>query len=165
MGFITYESVAGAPVTIEADDKWVELVAELDRIDYNTEHGYHRQDRKNVKFCSWDEYKAHGNQPAGASPSAEDVVRERETAAELARASAWLRDLLDGLITGLPEVQQAVFVAVVVQQRPAAPVAAERGVSKAAISQTLKKAVARLRAGLEAAGLTGSSELSVGDRV
>lgn len=54
MGFITYESVAGAPVTIEADDKWVELVAKLDRIGYNNEHGYHWQDRKNgaAHFCA-----------------------------------------------------------------------------------------------------------------
>lgn len=153
MGFITYTSVAGAPVTIEADDRWVELVAELDRIDYNNEHGYHRQDRKGVKFCSWEAYNTHGNQPVGTSPSVEDVVCEQETIAEMARARAWLRDLLDELIAGLPQVQQAVFVAVVVNQRAAVEVAVERGVSEAAVSKTLKKARARLRVGLEAAGV------------
>lgn len=156
MGSITYKFVAGLPVTIEADDKWVEFVAELDRIDYNNEHGYQRQDRKSVKFCSLDVYNAHGNQMAGASKSAEDIVCEQEATAERDRAHAWVRALLEGLIAGLPEVQQAVFTAVVVQQRPAVEVAAERGVSKAAISKTLKKALTRLRAGLEAAGVNSA---------
>lgn len=159
MGFITYESVAGAPVTIEADDKWVELVAELDRIDYNNERGYHRQDRKYARFCSWEAYNAHGNQMDGAARSAEEEACDNETADEVARTSVRLHDVLEELIADLPEVQRAVFVAVVVQERPAVEVAAERGVSKAAISKTLKKSLTRLRAGLETVGVN-SAEVS-----
>jgi sigma-70, region 4 len=156
VGFITYPSVAGAPVTIEADDKWVELVAELDRIDLNNEHAYHRQDRKYARLCSWEAYNAHGNQLDGAHRSAEEEACDNETADEIARTNVWLHDVLEELIADLPEVQRAVFVAVVVHERPAVEVAAERGVSKAAISKTLKKALTRLRAGLEAAGVNSA---------
>ena len=49
------------------------------------------------------------------------------------------------------------FTAVHIQQRPAVEVAASRGVSKAAISKTLKKGTERLREGLIAAGVNSSN--------
>lgn len=156
MGSITYTSVLGDPIVVEAEDRWVEIVADLDRIEYNNEHGYHRQDRKGVKFCSWEVYNAYGNQEAGATPSAEDIVCENETATEHEQALRAVGELLAELIKKLPLVQREVFVAVHIQQRPAVGVAAARGVSKAAISKTLKKATERLRDGLVSAGVNSS---------
>ncbi|MGV9197053.1 sigma factor-like helix-turn-helix DNA-binding protein [Arcanobacterium canis] len=56
----------------------------------------------------------------------------------------------------LPPVQREVFIAVHIQQRPAVEVAASRGVSKAAISKTLKKATEHLREGMIVAGVNSS---------
>ncbi|MDR6938672.1 sigma-70 family RNA polymerase sigma factor [Arcanobacterium hippocoleae] len=159
MGFITYHSAVGAPIVIEANDQWVEIVAELDRQEYNNEHGYYRQDRKGVKFCSWEVYNAFGNQETGACPSVEDVICDKETAEEKDRSIQTIRQLLFDLVKGLPEVQRAVIVAVLVEQRSQVDVAAQRGVSKAAVSKTLKKATQRLRDGLAAAGVN-SADLS-----
>ena len=152
MGFITYTSVVGDPIVVEAGDRWVEIVTDIDRIEYNNEHGYRRQDRKNVKFCSWEAYNAYGNQEAGAAPSTEDIVCENETATEHEQTIRALAELLVELIEELPPVQREVFTAVHIQQRPAVEVAASRGVSEAAISKTLKKGTERLREGLIAAG-------------
>lgn len=156
MGFITYTSVVGNSIVVESEDRWVEIVADLDRIEYNNEHGYHRQDRKGVKFCSWEAYNAYGNQEAGASPSAEYIVCENETATEHEQAIRTLGELLGELIEKLPPVQREVFIAIHIQQCPAVEVAAARAVSKAAISKTLKKATQRLREGMIAAGVNSS---------
>lgn len=106
MGVITYTSVVGDPIVVEAGDRWVEIVTDLDRIEYNNEHGYHRQDRKNVKFCSWEAYNAYGNQEAGAAPSAEDIVCDNETATEHEQTIRALGELLVELIEELPPVQR-----------------------------------------------------------
>ena len=156
MGFITYTSVAGDPIVVEAEDRWVEIVTDLDRQEANSNHKYRRQDRKGVKFCSWDAYNAYGNQEAGATPSAEDIVCENETATEQERLLQSVGELLVELIKKLPPVQREVFIAVHLQQRPAVEVAAARGVSKTAISKMLKKATERLREGLIVAGVNSS---------
>lgn len=156
MGFITYQSVVGDPIVVEAEDRWVEIVADLDRQEYNDDHGYRRQDRKNVKFCSWEAYNAYGNQEAGATPSAEEIVCKNEIAAEHEHAIRVVSELLVELIKKLPPVQREVFIAVHIQNRPAVEVAAARGVSKAAISKTLKKASEHLRDELIAAGVNSS---------
>ena len=31
MGFITYQSVVGDPIVVETEDRWVEIVTELNR--------------------------------------------------------------------------------------------------------------------------------------
>ncbi|WFM83905.1 sigma factor-like helix-turn-helix DNA-binding protein [Arcanobacterium canis] len=152
MGFIIYTSVAGDPIVVEAEDRWVEIVADLDRQEANSDHNYRRQDRRGVKFCSWDAYNAYGNQEAGATPSAQDIVCENEIATEHEQAIRAVGELLVDLIEKLPPVQREVFIAVHIQQRPAVEVAASRGVSKAVISKTLKKATERLREGLIAGG-------------
>lgn len=156
MGFIIYTSVAGDPIVIEAEDRWVEIVTDLDRQEANSDHNYRRQDRKNVKFCSWDAYNAYGNQEAGATPSAEDIVCEHETTTEREQAIRAIGELLVELTEKLPPVQREVFIAVHIQQRPAVEVAASRGVSKAAISKTLKNATERLCEGLIVAGVNSS---------
>ena len=63
--------------------------------------------------------------------------------------------LLDA-IANLPQVQRSVVIAVLIEGRPAVEVAAERGVSKAAISKTLKKATERLRQALLDLGVNSS---------
>lgn len=63
--------------------------------------------------------------------------------------------LLDA-IANLPQVQRSVVIAVLIEGRPAVEVAAERGVSKAAISKTLKKAKKRLRQALIAVGVNSA---------
>lgn len=156
MGFITYTSVVGDPIVVEAEDRWIEIVTDLDRAEYNNEHGYHRQDRKGVKFCSWDAYNSYGNQEAGSTPSAEGIVCENETATEQEHLLQAVGELLVELIKKLPPAQREVFIAIRVEQRPAVEVAAARGVSKAAISKTLKKATEHLREGLIAAGVNSS---------
>ena len=35
MGFITYTSVVDDPIVVEAEDRWVEIVTDLDRAEYN----------------------------------------------------------------------------------------------------------------------------------
>ncbi|OKL50465.1 RNA polymerase sigma factor [Boudabousia marimammalium] len=152
MGSLTYTSVLGDPIVVEVEDRWIEIVADLDRIEYRNEHGCHHQDHKGIKFCSWDVYNAYGNQEAGTASPAEDIVYENETATEHEQALRAVGQLLANLIKKLPPVQREVFIAVHIQQHPAVEVAAARGVSKVAISKTLKKASERLRDGLVSAG-------------
>lgn len=156
MGFITYQSVAGDPIVVEAEDRWVEIVTELDRQEYNNEHAYHRQDRKGVRFCSWEVYNAYDSQKAGASPSPEDIVCDKETIEEKENAIRVVGEILLDAIVNLPQVQRSVVIAVLIEGRPAVEVAAERGVSKAAISKTLKKAKKRLRQALIAVGVNSA---------
>lgn len=156
MGFITYRSVVGDPIVVEAEDRWVEIVTELDRQEYNNEHGYHRQDRKGVRFCSWEVYNAYDSQKAGASPSPEDIICDKETIEEKENAIRVVGKMLLDAIANLPQVQRSVVIAVLIEGRPAVEVAAERGVSKAAISKTLKKATERLRQALIALGVNSA---------
>ena len=156
MGFITYQSVVGDPIVVETEDRWVEIVTELNRQEYNNEHDYHRQDRKGVRFCSWEVYNAYGSQKAGASPSPEDIVCDKETIEEKENAIRVVGKMLLDAIANLPQVQRSVVIAVLIEGRPAVEVAAERGVSKAAISKTLKKAKKRLRQALIAVGVNSA---------
>lgn len=156
MGFITYTSVVGDPIDVETESRWTEIVADLDRQEANSDHSYRRQDCKGVKFCTWEAYNAYGNQEAGATPSAEDIVCGSETATEQERLIQTIGELLVEMIKKLPPVQREVFIAVHSQNHPAVEVAAVRGVSKAAISKTLKKAINCLQKGLIAARVNSS---------
>lgn len=129
-----------------------EILTELGRQDYNHWHTAWRQDRGNGTLCSYEVWNAHGNQDHGAVQSVEDELIAREEAAQWDALGAVIR----GLIASLPPVQREVFLAVEVEGRLAVEVAAERGVSKAAISKTLTKARARLQQGLFAVGVNSS---------
>lgn len=112
MGFITYTSVVSDPIVVEAEDRWVEIVTDLDRQEANSDHNYRRQDRRGVRFCSWAAYNAFGNQEVGAMPSAEGIVCKSETATEHEQAIRAASKLLVELIKELPPVQREVFIAV-----------------------------------------------------
>ena len=114
--------------------------AQLSRPDYNNWHNYHRQDRAGVKVSSFEVWNEHGEQPVGAAPSPEEIyLANLENEAQLRR-----EQVVRAAINALPPVQRAVVEAVFDQGKRPVDVAAERGVSKAAISQTLTKALKRI---------------------
>lgn len=104
-------------------------------------------------LCSWEVWNTYGNQDLRASASAEDEY----LALEEERTLDALMALIHELIEGLPEVQRAVAIAILVERRPGVEVAAERGVNKAAVSQALKRARGTLIQQLREAGVNSSS--------
>ncbi|MSS45340.1 sigma-70 family RNA polymerase sigma factor [Cutibacterium sp. WCA-380-WT-3A] len=130
-----------------------DIVTELGRDEYNTWHTVWRQDRDKDVLCSWEVWNAHGNQDLYVTASAEDQF----FAVEEQRTRDALNVLIEQLIDGLPEVQRAVAIAILVEQRPAVEVAGERGVNKAAVSQALKRAKTTLVQKLREAGVNSSS--------
>ncbi|MDO4665444.1 MAG: sigma factor-like helix-turn-helix DNA-binding protein [Actinomycetaceae bacterium] len=133
-----------------------EILTELGRRDYKRWHTVWRQDRDNGTLCSFEVWNEYGGQESAAHLSAEDELIAAEEQALKTLKIALIGQLLDELIADLPDVQRAVFIAVVVAQRSQVDVAVERGVSKPAISKNLAKAMARLRAGLAAAGVNSA---------
>lgn len=129
-----------------------EIITELGRNEYNAWHNLWRQDRQSGRLCSYEAWNAYGSQDARSMPSAEDEFLRREEE----KARLQLSVLLANLISDLPPVQRLVLIAVLIEGRPAVEVAAERGVSKAAISKTLKKATERLRQALIALGVNSA---------
>ena len=120
--------------------------------EYNNWHGYHRQDRQGAKFSSFEVWNEYGDQPVGATPSPEEIYLD-----DLDDETRVHRDqIVRAAINALPPVQREVVEAIFDDGKRPVDVAAERGVSKAAISKTLKKATERLRAGLVAAGVNSS---------
>ena len=114
--------------------------AQLSRPDYNNWHNYHRQDRAGAKVSSFEVWNEHGDQPVGAAPSPEEIyLANLENEAQLLR-----EQLVRAAIKALPPVQRAIVEAVFDDRKRPVDVAAERGVSKAAISQTLTKALKRI---------------------
>ncbi len=149
MGSIKYTSATGELFSIDVEDQWVSVVADLDRLESNSDHGYHRQDRKGVRFCSWDAYNEHGNQSAGSAASAEDQVLEHETDAEFDAVAQLLHEAIDTL----PPAWRELIVDVFVEGIQQAEIAAARGVSKPAITKQKSKALAALRSALEELGV------------
>ncbi|MGQ4534595.1 hypothetical protein ACUH9Y_05775 [Dermabacteraceae bacterium P13115] len=129
-----------------------EILVEIGKEEYNAWHTLWRQDRNSNLLCSYDVWNAHGNQDHRSTPSIEDQLVDDERKRRLAALSEFVTDLIDQL----PDVQRAVAVAVLVQQRPAFEVAAERGVSQAAISKTLAKAKSTLKEVLLESGVNYS---------
>lgn len=130
-----------------------DIVTELGRDEYNAWHTLWRQDRNKDVLCSWEVWNAHGNQDLYVTASAEDQY----FAAEEERTREALMALMHDLIDGLPEVQRAVAIAILVEQRTAVEVATERGVNKAAVSQALKRAKETLIRRLREVGVNSSS--------
>lgn len=149
MGSINYTSATGQQFSINVDDEWVSVVADLDRLESNSDHNYHRQDRKGVRFCSWDVYNEFGNQAAGSTDSAEEQVIEHEAIAEFDAVAQLLREAIDSL----PPAWRDLIVQVFVEGRQQAEIAAARGVSKPAITKQKTKALAALRSALEELGV------------
>lgn len=127
--------------------------AQLSRPDYNNWHNYHRQDRAGVKVSSFEVWNEHGDQPVGAAPSPEEIyLANLEYEAQLRR-----EQIVREAINSLPPVQRAVVEAVFDDRKRPVDVAAERGVSKAAISKTLKKALEQIERDVIAAGVNSAS--------
>ena len=117
--------------------------------EYNNWHGYNRQDREGAKFSSFEVWNEHGDQPAGAAPSPEEIyLSQLEDEARVCRDQ-----IVRAAINALPPVQREVVEAVFDHGKRPVDVAAERGVSKAAISQTLKKALKRIEQVVLASGV------------
>lgn len=127
--------------------------AQLSRPEYNNWHNYHRQDRAGVKVSSFEVWNEHGDQPAGAAPSPEEIYLARLNDEARVRRDEVVR----AAINALPPVQRAVVEAVFDQGKRPVDVAAERGVSKAAISKTLKKALEQIERDVIAAGVNPAS--------
>lgn len=120
--------------------------------EYNNWHGYHRQDRKGVRFSSFETWNEHGDQPVGATQSAEELYLER-CAEEAADQRA---QVVRSAINALPPVQRVVVEAVFDEGKRSVQVAVERGVSPAAISKTLKTALRHIEQVVLASGVNDS---------
>lgn len=130
--------------------------AQFSRPDYNNWHNYHRQDRAGARVSSFEVWNEHGDQPVGAAPSPEEIYLEKLEDEARARRTEVVR----AAINSLPPVQRAVVEAIFDDGKRPVDVAAERGVSKAAISKTLTKALKRveelvLASGVNSADLSG----------
>lgn len=128
------------------------ILDDLGNSEYNAWHNLWRQDRDTNVACSYEVWNRHGNQNVAVALSPEEQL---ECAARLAAGEA-LTEFIEHLIEQLPAVQSAVAAAVILQHRPAVEVAAERGVSEAAISKTLAKARQKLIAALAEVGVNSS---------
>ncbi|MGL4831303.1 MAG: RNA polymerase sigma factor, partial [Propionibacteriaceae bacterium] len=148
-GSINYTSATGQQFSIDTDDQWVSIVKELDRQDYNNEHGYHRQDRKGVRFCSWDAYNEFGNQSSGSAASVEAQAICNETDAEFDAVVQLLRKAVDSL----PRAWRELIVQVFVEGQSQADIATSRGISKAAVTKQKLNALNALKTALEKAGV------------
>lgn len=123
--------------------------AQFSRPDYNSWHNYHRQDRAGAKLSSFEVWNEHGDQPVGATPSPEEIYLDKlEDEARVRRDQ-----VVRAAINSLPPVQRAVVEAVFDDRKRPVDIAAERGVSKAAISQTLTKALKRIEELVLASGV------------
>lgn len=117
--------------------------------EYNNWHGYHRQDREGAKFSSFEVWNEHGDQPVGAASSPEEIYLARLDDEARVRRDEVVR----AAINALPTVQREVVEAIFDDGKRPVDVATERGVSKAAISQTLKKALKRIEQVVLASGV------------
>lgn len=123
--------------------------AQLSRPKYNNWHNYHRQDRAGAKFSSFEVWNEHGDQPVGATPSPEEIYLEKLDDEARVRRDEVVR----AAISSLPPVQRAIVEAVFDDRKRPVDIAAERGVSKAAISKTLTKALKRIEELVLASGV------------
>ena len=123
--------------------------AQLSRPDYNNWHNYHRQDRAGVKVSSFEVWNEHGDQPVGSAPSTEEIYLANLEDEDRVRRDQIVR----AAINALPPAQRAVVEAIFDDGKRPVDVATERGVSKAAISQTLKKALKRIEQVVLASGV------------
>ncbi|MBD7996455.1 sigma-70 family RNA polymerase sigma factor [Arthrobacter sp. Sa2CUA1] len=122
---------------------------QLSRAEYNNWHNYHRQDHDGAKFSSFEVWNEHGDLPVGATPSPEDIyLANLDDEAQLRRAQ-----VVRAAINALPPVQRTIAEALFDDRKRPVDVATERGVSKAAISQTLAKALKRIEEVVLASGV------------
>lgn len=118
----------------------MDVVDDMDRRDRNHEHRYWRQDRRHVRFTSYDAWDPHGRRTAATSRSAEDEFTARE---ERRRADE-LTESLHKAIETLPSSQRDLVLALLAgftQQE----IAQSRGTSPAAISRQKARAISNLR--------------------
>ena len=138
---IEYKSATGT-IEIEVDDDWGNRVLEFDRLDYNTERKDYRSD-----------HKYHAGQPITLedteSPEYAQIKRKHglvETDAML--AEMLIRDdhaRLHEAVGKLPPDQRELVQALFFGGCKAVDYAISHGISKAAVSQRLKRALANLK--------------------
>ena len=138
---IEYKSVTGT-VEIEVDKDWGNRVLEFDRIDYNTGRKDHRSD-----------HKYHVGQPItledAESPEYAQIKRKHgliETDEML--TEILIRDdhaRLHEAVDKLPPDQRELVLALFFGGCKAVDYAISHGISKAAVSQRLKRALANLK--------------------
>ena len=138
---IEYKSATGT-IEIEVDDDWGNRVLEFDRVDYNTERKDYRSD-----------HKYHAGQPITLedteSPEYAQIKRKHglvETDAML--AEMLIRDdhaRLHEAVGKLPPDQRELVQALFFGGCKAVDYAISHGISKAAVSQRLKRALANLK--------------------
>ena len=139
--------------------------AQLSNPEYNNWHAYHRQDRKLVKFCSLEVWNEYGDQALAADPSAEQENNTFASALERDADEVERGALVRAAINALPPTQRAIIEAIYDAGRRSKDIAAERGVSPAAVSKAHKKALAHLKVLLLEAGVNfpGVSGLPLSD--
>ena len=138
---IEYKSATGT-IEIEVDDDWGNRVLEFDRVDYNTDRKDHRSD-----------HKYHAGQPGSLedaeSPEYAQIKRKHglvETDEMLIKIlirddHARLHDAVNRLPPDQRELVQALFFG----GCKAVDYANSHGISKAAVSQRLKRALTNLK--------------------
>lgn len=138
----TYRFANGDANGIEVDDDWGNRVLEFDRLDYNAERKDHRSD-----------HKYHAGQPVSLedaeSPEYAQIKRKHghiETDGML--TEIMIRDdhaRLHEAVGKLPPDQRELVQALFFRGCKAVDYAISHGISKAAVSQRLKRALANLK--------------------
>ena len=138
---IQYRSVTGI-IEIEIDEEWGNRVLELDRADYNSDRRDHRTDHKYHR---------------GMTITVEDAESEEYAGLKRQRGQIKSDELLNGIIRNeehtklhyavdkLPVDQRELVKAVFFDGVKAVDYARTKGVSKAAVSQKLTRALKNLK--------------------
>jgi RNA polymerase sigma factor (sigma-70 family) len=120
----------GYGASIEVEAKWLEVLEEEDRIIYNNNRRHRR------KSCSLDAYNADDN----LLPSEVDVAAEVVS-----------KDQLDRAFVGLTPEQEKAVHRKYLEGYQTQEIAADLGVSNAAVSQQISRALKRMQKNLEEA--------------
>lgn len=124
---VTYKFANGEHCNIEVDERWSDELAELDRLEYNTNQ------RESRRHCSLDSMDYEGELFADGTDVLSDFLK-RQDAERLSAA-------MDSLLPRQKELLQKVFY----EGLSIAGVAREEGVNEAAIRGRLKKIYRRIK--------------------
>lgn len=127
MSSYTFKFATGESTTIEVDEKWVTVLIDEDRIEYNANH------RETRRHCSLEAY----NLDDALFPSDEDVVRDILAAEE--------RRHLQESIGRLEPRQQKLIHQIYFEGRTFTSIAQEEGVDRTAVSKATKRAIHKLK--------------------
>ena len=138
---IEYKSVTGT-VEIEIADDWGNRILECDRLDYNTERKDHRTD-----------HKYHAGQPISLEDAESPEYAQIKRKHGLIETDEMLTEILirddharlHEAVDKLPPDQRELVLALFFGGCKAVDYASYHGISKAAVSQRLKRALANLK--------------------